>query len=252
VIKRASAAGDAFGQSLDGYTDVVDVIETHSTRSIAPSAALLETSADAGQILSQALLGTVVYYYGVNDVSANSPKAVKYLKLAVAQDHAPSKNALGRLYLAGDPGTGSDPAKGWALIREAAAAGINEARRALGMSLIQGGNGLTKDVPEGLRYVRLAAAASYAPSLVDMAQMSFAGDVIPKDEVAATRYALEAAKLGDADGQLMVGEFYYFGQGTAKDRREAVRWFQKAAAQGNARAAENLKDDELAAIARSM
>jgi len=252
AIKRASDGGDVFGQSLAGYTDVLDAFESRSKRSIARSVAMLESSADQGQILSQALLGTIVFYYGINDVPANGAKAVKYLKLAVAQDHTVAKNVLGRLYIAGDPDTGKDVAKGWTLIRAAADAGNDEAQRTLGMSMIQGSNGQTKDVAGGLRYVKLAVAQSYPPSLVDMAQMNFAGEVMPKDEVAALRFALEAATLGNADGQLMVGEFYYFGQGTAKDRREAVRWFQKAAAQGNAAAIENLKDDELAAIARAM
>lgn len=289
ALRTAAAGGDSYGLALYGMMLISDAAEKHTSDAPLPEAiTLLTRAADAGEVVAQATLGTVVYFYGSNGAQQDSAKAVHYLKLAAAQDHPLALQVLGEQYMVGGTAIEKDQAKGWALLTKAADLGQAEAMRPLGLSLIQGSNGQVKDTAKGLKYIRMAAEQHHPAAMGDYAAILYEGTLVPKDLAASVRYAREAADAGDGDaqvmmvlfayigdgmpkdlnvalryarlaadsghaeGQRMLGSLYQNGEGVPKDVKEAVRWFRKSAAQGNAQAAIDLQDPENVAAARGM
>lgn len=289
ALRTAAAGGDSYGQALYGFMLINDAVEKRTSDAPLPEAiALLTRAADAGEVVAQATLGTVVYFYGTNGAEQDSAKAIHYLKLAAAQDHPLALQLLGEQYMVGGPAIGRDTAKGWALITKAADLGVSGAMRPLGLSLIQGSNGQVKDPARGLKYIRMAVDQRHPAAMGDYAAILYEGELVPKDLAGSVRYAREAADAGDGDaqvmmvrlayfgegvpkdvhvalryarlaadsghaeGQRMLGSLYANGEGVPKDAREAVRWFRKSAAQGNQQAVIDFQDPESIAAARDM
>jgi len=289
ALRTAAAGGDSYGQALYGMMLINEAVEKHTSDAPLPEAIdLLTRAADAGEVTAQATLGTVVYFYGTNGADQDSAKAVRYLKLAAAQDHPLALQVLGEQYMVGGTAIERDRTKGWALITKAADLGVPGAMRPLGLSLIQGSNGQVRDPARGLKYIRMAAEQSHPAAMGDYAAILYEGELVPKDLAAAVRYAREAADRGDGDaqvmmvrfaylgdgvpkdlnvavryarlaadgghseGQRMLGSLYQNGEGVPKDVREAVRLFRKSAAQGNEQAAIDLQDPESIAAASGM
>ena len=150
-------------------------------------------------------------------------------------------------------------------------------------------SGLQQEPKEGLQWTERSASKGDANGLYVQAVLLNAGDLLPRDVMAAGRLAKGSAEAGNSAAQAMLAKMHYFGEngqakslaeaarwsrlsalagnaegqtvyakllfageGVAKDPREAVRWFQKAAALGDTQAAESLAEPAVRAIARGL
>jgi len=127
-------------------------------------------------------------------------EAAKLFAEAVEMDYAPAIQALGRCYFYGD-GVDKDPAKGMALLRDAANRGETRAMFDIGVALANGEHVLT-NYEEAMKWFR------------------------------------RAADQGDRNAMFFVGRMYEEGDGVEQDLDEARRWIGKAAAKGHYRALE--------------
>lgn len=289
MLAVAADAGNADAQSLWGLRTMTAAFESGNNAAVPRAIMMLERAADAGKALAQSTLGTLVYFYGVGGLKADSAKALKYLRMGVEQGEPMSLYSLGNLMVDGDPWTGTDRVQGWAYITRAVQAGNGRAMWKLGLCKLNGVSGQANDVvegsrlirrsaetgdrngqfvyanmlytgqgvpeskPEAIRYARLAADANLGGAQLMMAKMNYFGDVgIPKNPAEAVRWGRLSAESGAPDGQLFWGTLLWEGTMLPRDRVAAVRWFQKAAAQGDKQAIENMADDEVKAVLRTM
>ena len=216
LLKEAAEKGDPYGQALYGFFTISEA--THKGNIDAPlpdAVAYLVKAADQGQLVAQATLGTVVYFYGTNGATQDVPKAVNYIRMAAAQNEPLSMDMLGMMY-------------------------------------VSGANGVERNPTEGVRLLKAAAAAGKADAAGILAILIGADDFGMRDDAAAFAYAQQAARGGDKQGQVVLAKFYYFGQGTNKDLIEAARWFTAAAAQGDSESMDALKEADLAEAAKQL
>ncbi|HTM82118.1 tetratricopeptide repeat protein [Asticcacaulis sp.] len=215
-LKEAASKGDPYGQALYGFFTLAEAAHRGEVDAPLPEAiAYLVKAADQGQLVAQATLGTVVYFYGTNGAAQDVPRAVGYIRLAAAQNDPLSMDMLGMMY-------------------------------------VSGANGVERNPAEGVRLLKAAAAAGKADAAGVLAILISADDFGMRDDAAAFAYAQQAARGGDKQGQVVLAKFYYFGQGTDKNIVEAARWFTAAAAQGDPESMEALKEADLAEAAKQL
>jgi TPR repeat protein len=289
LLLAAAEAGNADGQSTWGLKVMTAAFETGDNRLVPRAVIMLERAADGGKAMAQSTLGSLVYFFGIGGLKADSVKAVRYLRMGAAQGEPISMYTLGNLMVNGDPWTGQNRAEGWPLIERAAQAGNGRALWRLGLAKMQGSSGqrvdtdggarlirqsaaagdregmfvlanmlysgqaVTQDKPEGIRYARLAANAEHGGALRMLAMMSYFGDVgIPRSLEEAARLARRSADTGTPGAQLMYGQLLWAGEGVPQDRVAAVRLFQRAAAQGDEDAIKTMAETDVQAVLRSM
>src|SRR5690606_30897125 len=73
--KAAAAAGDPYGKALSGWYVIYDNKATPDAP-YPEAVALLIEAADSGEVLAQAALGGLVYYYGTSGEAQDGDKAV--------------------------------------------------------------------------------------------------------------------------------------------------------------------------------
>ena len=288
-LQTAAQAGNTEAMSVLGIRTMTVAFETGNNADMPGAVRYLEQAAAAGNAVAQAALGTTIYYFGVGGVAADGVKAVKYLRMGVAQGDPMSMYTLGNLMVNGAEWTGANRPEGWALISRAAQAGDGRAMWRLAAAKVDGTSGQEKDLPEavrlmrlsaqagerngqqgwgqmlyfgvgmpenkpeGLRYTRMAADAFNPEAQYDMALANYFGDVgIPKNQVEAARWARLSADNGLPRAQLLLGKLLWAGEGLTQNRTEAVRWMKKAADQNDQTAINDLKDPEVAAILRTL
>jgi TPR repeat protein len=215
-LKEAASKGDPYGQALYGFFTLAEAAHRGEVDAPLPEAiTYLVKAADQGQLVAQATLGTVVYFYGTNGAAQDVARAVGYIRLAAAQNDPLSMDMLGMMY-------------------------------------VSGANGVERNPAEGVRLLKAAAAAGKADAAGVLAILISADDFGMRDDAAAFAYAQQAARGGDKQGQVVLAKFYYFGQGTDKNIVEAARWFTAAAAQGDQESMEALKETDLAEAAKQL
>jgi len=214
--RDAAEKGEPYGMALYGFYVVRDASAAGDLDTPQPEAiAYLEKAADQGQLVAQATLGTIVYFYGTHGATQDVPRAVGYIRQGAAQN---------------------DPL----------------CLSMMGMMLVSGQNGVERDLPEGVRMLKAAAAAGKADAAGVLA-MLMSGDAFGmQDNDAAFAYATQAARGGDVMGEVLLAKFYYFGQGTEKNLVESARWFRAAADQGNQEASDALNEPDLAEAAKQL
>ena len=212
-LKEAASKGDPYGQALYGFFTIAEATRRGDNDSPQPEAvAYLIKAADQDEVVAQAALGTVVFFYGTHGAVQDVPRAVEYIRRAAAQNDPTSLSMMGMMYVSGQ-------------------------------------NGVAKDAAEGVRLLKAAAGAGKADAAGVLAILISADDFGMRDDAAAFAYAQQAARGGDRQGQVVLAKFYYFGQGTDKNLVEAARWFTAAAAQGDQESMEALKEADLAEAA---
>ncbi|WP_169533920.1 tetratricopeptide repeat protein [Asticcacaulis benevestitus] len=216
LLKDSAAKSEPYGMALYGFFTIAETARRGNVDEAQPEAiAYLVRAADSGEMIAQATLGTVVFFYGTHGATQDVPRAIGYIRQAAAQ-HDPMSMDM------------------------------------LGMMLVSGRNGVEKNIPEGLRLLKAAAAAGKADAAGVLAILLSQDSMGVRDEAAAFAYADQAAKAGDRQGQVVLAKFYYFGQGTEKNLTEAARWFSAAAAQGDAESIDALKEPDLAQAASQL
>ena len=215
MLRDASGKGEPYAMALFGFF-AIDEANARRDSSPQPEAiAYLQKAADKGQAIAQGTLGSIIYFYGTFGARQDVPRAVGYLRQCAAQSLPTCMSLMGMILVSGQNGVAKDPGQGVRLLKAAAAAGQADAAGALAMVMSGDGFGM-------------------------------------RDDDAAVIYAQQAAKGGDVQAQVLLAKLYYFGQGTPKDLVQAARWFRAAAAQGNAEAADALKEADVAEAARSL
>ena len=246
-VGRAADQGDDYGEALAGFYAVA--ADGGRGGPLDTAIGQLTRAADKGQLIAQATLGTLVYALGVG-AAQDSGKSAHYIALAAAQGHAGSMVQLARLLLTGH-GIAQDNAAGVNWLRQAVAKGDGDAMALLGQ-LAFTGQGMAQDNAAGAAWFKRAADAGNAKAAGQWAQLLLGGDYgVAKDEAAGARYARLSADKGDINGQMTLARCYDNGNGVAVDMRQALFWFRKAAAQGDAGAAEALRDPRMVEAARA-
>jgi TPR repeat protein len=283
-LKHAADKGEHYAEALYGFYTLSAAAKVDPDRPQPAGVALLERAADAGEVVAQNALGRVVYLLGVG-APHDRVKAIKYLKLAAAQNDPSSMYDLGQHY-AGGSGVETDPPKGIDLIRRSADMGYGDAEAFYGFyGLVQGRFGVAKNDKAGADLLRRADQYGSADGTYYLALLTVEGRGVPRDPPAALALLKRSADRGSADGQARYGmaliqgdgfpkditqgaelirlsaegqsdlgqeylaRLYYDGLGVPKDRRLAAQWMAKAAKQGNPGAIQALKTDpELAAL----
>ncbi len=215
LLKDSAAKSEPYGMALYGFFTIAESARRNVDEAQPEAIAYLVRAADSGEMIAQATLGTVVFFYGTHGATQDVPRAVGYIRQAAAQNDPMSMDMLG-------------------------------------MMLVSGRNGVEKDVPGGLRLLKAAASAGKADAAAVLAILMSNDDLGVRDDAAAFAYARQAAKDGDRQGQVVLAKFYYFGQGTQKNLIEAARWFSAAAAQGDAESIEALKEPDIAQAATQL
>ena len=121
----------------------------------------LRKSADTGHAPSQSLLGEIL------DHAEQNEEAVRYFRLAAAQEDAGGYYGLAVMQLSGE-GTPRDPAAARQAMVKAAQLGHKQATAALALAYMRGGLELKseeRDSPEALRWILAAAANDHLDSI---------------------------------------------------------------------------------------
>ena len=126
--------------------------------------------------------------------------AMKWYKLAAAQNYAIAQLTLGKMYRDGE-GVSQDPTEAMKWFKLAAAQGDKtngQAQYIIG-DMYRDGEGVSQDYAEAMKWFKLAAAQS--------------------DQTAGL-------------AQFNIGNMYQNGKGVSQDSTEAIKWFKLSAAQG--------------------
>jgi len=130
-------------------------------------------------------------------VEKDEAEALNWCRKAVAQDYAPAKSLLGRMYL--------------------------------------NGRGVEQNYHEALNWILMSANQGYvyAQKLLGDLFLKGRGEEIPQDYQKAASWYRKAAENGNAEAQYQYGNMFYHGYGVDQDYVEAVVWFRKSAEQDN-------------------
>ena len=197
----------------------------------------LAASADAGNADAQHQLA-LAYLKG-NGVPKDPAKAFALIKQAAEQGHAEASGVLGYLYSAGI-GTKKDDVQAATWFRKGAEKGAAKAQLNLGR-VLRTGRGVDKDEPQAFQWIQRAADQGLLEALVVQGETFYFGDHgQKKDYKKALVFLQTAAEAGNANAQNTVGLMFQYGQGVKSDRAQAEAWFRKAAMQGLAKSQANL------------
>jgi TPR repeat protein len=148
--------------------------------------AAVRVRANAGDVVAQFSLGSILYY-GAH----NTAEAVEWFKKAAAHGYAPAEFQMGQLY---DFGFGVEPddAQALAWYRKAAEHGSAAGQRTVG-DFFQKGRGVTADVAEAARWYQRAADGDDLRAQYELGQLYFTGTGVPRDYIAAYVWFMLAA-----------------------------------------------------------
>jgi hypothetical protein len=157
--------------------------------------ALYRKAAEQGNPYAQGRL-SAIYERGLLGAAPDSAEAVRWARLAAAQNYAPAQVSLALMY--------------------------------------EQGRGVDKNGHEALVWFRNAAAQGNAVAEFDLGNVYWEGlDGQSKDHAEAMRHYLIAAEKGLVDAQRMVSIGYRTGDGLQKDTTKLLYWARKCAEQGD-------------------
>ncbi|MBP6279091.1 MAG: sel1 repeat family protein [Rhodocyclaceae bacterium] len=179
---------------------------------------------------------------GTSPVCANEQKiqqrALLQQKALATKGDAAAQTQLGLIYANGK-GTTVNPLEAIKWFRLAAAQNYAEAQFQLGI-MYAFGHGLKQDDQAAVDWYQRAAAQAHARAQNELGLMHDRGRGVRRDDAEAVKWYRLAAEQGDATAQVNLGIKYDLGHGVRQSYREAVKWFRAAADQGNASALNNL------------
>lgn len=150
-------------------------------------------AARAGDARAQFMLGELSDN-GLGPIALDPHEAVRWYRMAAAQDHGEAQFALARHYALG--------------------------------------RGVKLDKDEAVKWLTRAADNKFEPAILDLAQLYADGRGVPKDPVKATALLQRAAELGNPDGQYRYAERLIAGLGTDRDEKAGWAWLRRAADNG--------------------
>lgn len=149
--------------------------------------------ARAGDARAQFMLGELSDN-GLGPVALDPHEAVRWYRMAAAQDYGEAQFALARHYALG--------------------------------------RGVKQDKDEALKWLTRAADNKFEQAILDLARLYADGRGVPQDPVKATALLQRAAELGNPDGQYRYAERLMAGLGIDRDEKAAWAWLRRAADNG--------------------
>lgn len=141
-----------------------------------------------GDVVAQLSLGALLYYG-----TADTAEAIRWIRKAAEQQHAPAELHLGQMY--------------------------------------EFGFGVARDDIEALAWYRRAAEHGSASAQRVVGEFYRKGRAVPEDAAEAARWFQIAADGDDLRAQFHLGQMYFEGTGVVRDYATALVWFTIAAAQ---------------------
>ncbi len=158
-------------------------------------------------------------------IEENDPaRAFALLKEAADGGHVGANERLGRICLEAQP---PDAPCAFSRLERAANDGRASAKSLLGWMHAEGIGGKV-DAARAARYYREAAKQGEASARNNLGELYEKGRSVAKDEKAAFEYYLAAAQSGFPPAQFNAGRLYAAGRGTAQNLGEARRWLGEA------------------------
>jgi len=171
------------------------------------------------------------YYYGKGGVPKDQDKAVKWVKLAAAQNISGAQNSLGYYYNNG-MGVKRDITKGLHYYKLAADQGHRIAIYNIGY-LYMMGKGLTVDTKKAAKLFKKSADLGYIQAKVRLGFVYDEGAGVIQDKEKAFKLYEEAALLGEPNGQFNLASLYYAGEGASKNYSLALMWYTVSSMNGH-------------------
>ena len=167
-------------------------------------------------------------------------EAIKWLRLAAAQDYALAQHSLGVAYAQGQ-GVPQDDAEASKWFRLAAEQGLAMAQHTLG-ARYQSGLGVAQSSSDSLKWYRMAADQGDAEAQIHVGSIFDEGKAVPQNYAEAVTWYRLAAAQGNASAQTTLGWRYSEGQGVPQDYVRAHMWFNLAAVSSKSTSAAETRD----------
>ena len=183
-----------------------------------------------------ALLGAM--YEEGNGVAADPRSAIDWYRKAAALDERGAQFELGRHYRYGQT-VDRDAAQALRWFRAAAEQGSSAAMASLG-EMYRNGEGVAQDYGQAEFWNRRAIYYGNPSAFYNLALAYENGESVAQDYTRAAALYRAAAEQGLANAQLNLGFLYEKGRGLKPDMDAAISWYRKAADNGSAIAQNNL------------
>ena len=219
MFKRVAEAGAATGiASLAKFTEDGRGIEPN------PAGALVlwRQAADKGQVDAEFRLGYALQF-GELGLSRDETEAVRWYRLAAAQDSTAAQVNLGAMLLTG-AGTVQNGAEALKWYRRAAEHGNLTGEFMVGAVLWDGKAGQAQDRTEAVRHFRIAAEAGNPAAQRMLATAYRLGDGVPEDIGQMLVWNRKAAEQGDGLAEASLGYAILTGLDGTYDFVEAACW----------------------------
>ncbi len=155
------------------------ILSLLATASLSADVETLLKKAEAGDAISQYLLGEA-YYFG-RGVTRDYPEAMKWYRLAADHGYAAAQNNVGQMYKKGE-GVPRDDAKAVKWYKKAAEKGDAQAQSNLGVAYFKG-RGVPRDYAEAVKWTRKAADQGLTIARFNLGVAYAKGQGVPQDYV---------------------------------------------------------------------
>ena len=173
-----------------------DAVAANKEGDYATAMSLLRPLADQGD--SYAQFGVGALYWNGHGVTADTQEALKWFRLAAAQNNAEAQLNIGLIY--SGEGITKDQKEAAKWFQLAAEQGLSEAQYILGV-VYDGGQGVTMNKTTAVKWFQRAALQGNAQAQFSFATMLAIGSGIKKDPMRAQMWFTLAAKHGANDPQ---------------------------------------------------
>lgn len=194
---------------------------------VAEGMAVLEKAADAGNAAAMDAIGNL-YLGGAEGIAADPLAAENWLGRAIASGNESARARLGNALVHGI-GLDRDPARGFPMLQQAAAAGEPDAMDGLGRLYLSGAEGIPADPAKAREWLDRAVAEGHPYAPVRLGNALLRGDGLPADLQAGLALLQDAAAEGQPDAMDGLGRLYLTGaEGVPADPEKAREWLRKA------------------------
>eukprot|EP01130_Rhizamoeba_saxonica_P001338 TRINITY_DN11203_c0_g1_i1.p1 TRINITY_DN11203_c0_g1~~TRINITY_DN11203_c0_g1_i1.p1 ORF type:complete len:792 (-),score=214.80 TRINITY_DN11203_c0_g1_i1:59-2434(-) len=187
-------------------------------------------TADMGEPNAQVAMG-IIYLNGIHSVPQDYSKAFYYFEKAVENDetHGDAISGLAYMYENGYS-VEQDHEKAIELYKKAALLNNGLALNQLGEYYKRGEKPfIYKNPKKAYEYFEQGKAAKHPFAALNMGRMTYNGEGVKANEIAANQYFQMAAQMGNLRALYNLGQMSYAGRGTGKSCNTAVRLYKKIA-----------------------
>eukprot|EP01119_Soliformovum_irregulare_P012992 TRINITY_DN3421_c0_g1_i1.p1 TRINITY_DN3421_c0_g1~~TRINITY_DN3421_c0_g1_i1.p1 ORF type:complete len:587 (+),score=139.97 TRINITY_DN3421_c0_g1_i1:128-1888(+) len=183
-------------------------------------------SAETGDPAAQVTVGTL-HLYGGYGVQQDDAEALRFFRMAAAQQDPSGTWMLGHMYLHGINVT-QDNTTALKLFRSAADKGHPQANRELGWMHLHG-YGVPPNLETGMKLLKLAADMGSPEAQVDLADLYYDGVKVKLDYTEAYNYYTKAMAQGHLTALYKLAVMHHYGLGTVPHCQMAVQLYKRVA-----------------------